>query len=249
MAAALETREFVLHFQPIVSRGGDLVSIEALLRWRRPTGLLVARQFFARAQSGGVLVHIDRELVVEGCRFARELQRSGYPHLRLAVNVPLAELLPSGGGTDWLRTAISESGLRPDSLEIEVREQEIRTSDPEVVRLFEHLASTGLHVTLDDFWAVAGDEGSIGLPAIRAVKLDLWSNTGSAASRDALLRAARVARKRGVEVVAKRVETEYEAQLGNELDVDAYQGFVHGVPTSAGELRRDLVYLVESDAA
>ncbi|MEZ4503706.1 MAG: EAL domain-containing protein [Dehalococcoidia bacterium] len=241
LAAAIERHELQLHFQPLLSAAsGHTVAIEALLRWEQPAGTLAARQFFARAQAGGLLPRIDRELLVQACRFARELQRSGYDGLRLAVNVSVDELLPGSGGIGWIRQALQDSGLRPQWLDIEINERETVGREQELAPVFSALTSIGLNITLDDYWAVRGEDGAIMLPGVSAVKVDLWSNTGSELARRDLTTAVEVARERGLQVYAKRVETIFEEQFAAELGCDALQGFALGLPVGAAELRRTL---------
>lgn len=241
LASALAHDEIDLYLQPVFAASDERpVALEALLRWERPDGVAPARQFFARARSNGLLREMDAQLLGSACALTRELQRSGHERLRLSINVPADELLPGRGTTGWIRNALTEGALLPQWLDIEVNEREIVGREAELAPAFSTLTAMGLGIILDNFWGLGGDHSAVRLPGVRAVKVDLWSNTGSEFARRDLEAAVEVARGQHLEVIAKRVETVFEQQFAAELGCDALQGYALALPMAGDKLRKAL---------
>lgn len=148
---ALHEGQFELYYQPRISLKSRLiVGAEALLRWRHPErGLLVPAEFLEVATQSNLLGEIDHWVWREVIRQAPEWH---HPGLHISLNVS-PERLHSASFTDHFATLLSQSHLKPDSVELEITE---RTLMQDVNLAAKHLRqlkklAPGLRVAMDDF--------------------------------------------------------------------------------------------------
>jgi len=145
---ALQTGQFVLHYQPIVDlHSGRVGCFEALLRWNHPTrGLVSPAEFIPVAEETGMIVGIGEWVLHEACRAA-----IAWPdHVRVAVNVsPLQFRSPGLQAT--VVQALWQSGLAANRLEVEITESIFLDGEDAVVGLLHRLRTIGVRVALDDF--------------------------------------------------------------------------------------------------
>ena len=117
--------EFVVHYQPLVDLdSGAVVGVEALVRWAHPTrGLMQPGEFIALAEETGKIVEIGAWVLTEACaQVARwRAETSGAADLNLNVNVSTRQVRP-GVLVDAVRAALTESGLPPEALTLELTE-------------------------------------------------------------------------------------------------------------------------------
>src|SRR5690606_8625152 len=85
---AIERNEFTVVYQPVVSMAsGDIVAMEALVRWNHPVhGFLLPAQFIPVAEETGLIVQIGHDVLLMACRDAVRWNRSGSEHVRVSVN-------------------------------------------------------------------------------------------------------------------------------------------------------------------
>lgn len=150
LAQALEQRQFVLHYQPIVDLRSDAIAgAEALLRWQHPTrGRLPPAQFLSLAESSGLMPDLGAWVLAEACRQIREWQALGWPPFRLAVNVSARQV-----GQDFdirLKGVLADAGLAAEYLEIELTES-AAFGDPAIFPTLEALRQMGVRFAADDF--------------------------------------------------------------------------------------------------
>src|SRR5487761_225648 len=94
LRAALDERQFVLHYQPQVSMAtGRIEGVEALLRWQDPErGLVVPAQFLSVLESSGMIVSVGEWVLRQAAEDCLRWRRTGLAHLRIAVNVSAQQI-------------------------------------------------------------------------------------------------------------------------------------------------------------
>ncbi len=149
---ALERREFVLHYQPKRNlKSGTITAVEALVRWNHPRrGLVPPGQFIPIAEESGLIVAIGRWILQEGCRQAKEWREAGFAPIRIAINVSAVELRAKEFVTG-VREVLTETGLEPRYLELELTETFLMQDTRSTAEVLRALKGVGVRIALDDF--------------------------------------------------------------------------------------------------
>jgi len=149
---ALEREELRVHYQPKVNLlTGEIVGVEALIRWLHPErGLVSPTEFIPVAEDCGLIVPIGRWVLSEACHQAQAWQDIGLTPIRLAVNISAAELRAK----DFLKgidMVLAETGLAAEFLELELTETFLAQDSTATLAVLQGLKQLGLRLTLDDF--------------------------------------------------------------------------------------------------
>lgn len=225
---ALAEDEFEIHYQPVVELlTGRLLGAEALLRWRHPTeGLLLPDQFLQEADALGLLGAIgDRTLHVATRRFAEVNARPGQAPVRVAVNLSASELATTEA-VDRVSVALSTSGLAPDLLILEIREDVV--VDDSTRRTIDQLCALGVGIAIDDFGTGNSSLRQLGSYPASILKVDrsFVDGLGTEQEDTFIVRALlNLARNLGLQTVAEGVETAQQLRMLVELGCDAGQGW------------------------
>lgn len=154
LRSALAHHELQLHYQPIVDLvSGDIVCVEALLRWSRPGhGWVPPLQFIPVAEETGLIMAIGEWVLREACRQARAWH-SGLPGgLAPAVAVNLsARQLQDPGFAAQVATIVAESGLPADGLVLEITESILMKDRETAIERLRELKTLGVGLAVDDF--------------------------------------------------------------------------------------------------
>jgi diguanylate cyclase (GGDEF)-like protein/PAS domain S-box-containing protein len=149
---ALATHEFELHYQPRVDlSSGRIMSVEALIRWRREGhGIMPPAAFIPLAEETGLIVPIGEWVLRTACEQMKRWRDAGYGHMRVAVNLsPRQFRQPDLTGT--ISAILRDIGLDSRHLELEITEG-IAMHDPQVTqRLLPDLGAIGITHAIDDF--------------------------------------------------------------------------------------------------
>lgn len=230
---AIETGALFLEFQPIVRLPTrDVVSVEALLRWRHPTrGVVAPLDFIPLAEDTGLITRIGLVALREACRAA-----ASWPAVvRLAVNLSPHQLR-NLGLVEMIDTVLAECGLAASRLELEITETAVLEATPQILAMIEALATRGIHLVLDDFGT-----GHSSLNHLREFRLDglklssdfvqdLEHDHKSAAIVAAV---SHLASALAITVTAEGVETESQLACVQAHGIDHVQGFLFSRPLNA----------------
>ncbi|MDO8596464.1 MAG: diguanylate cyclase, partial [Sulfuricaulis sp.] len=149
---ALERNEFVLHYQPKINIvSGRITSMEALVRWQHPTkGLIPPMQFIPLAEETGLIVPIGEWVLRTACAQNKSWREQGLPPLRIAVNLSARQFAHETLLQDVAKV-LSETGMDPVSLELEITESMVMHDPEHAVKLLAKLKAMGVHLSIDDF--------------------------------------------------------------------------------------------------
>lgn len=148
---ALERKELVLHYQPIMDLpSGRPVGAEALLRWEHPErGLIGPLEFIPLAEESGLIVPIGYWVLDEACRGASRWPRAGAP-LHVSVNLS-ARQLQEADLVDRVRDILRSTRLEPSRLVLEITESLIMLETRTIIPRLRALKTLGLRLAIDDF--------------------------------------------------------------------------------------------------
>jgi diguanylate cyclase (GGDEF)-like protein len=239
---AVRRDELRVRYQPQVDlRTGKIVSVEALVRWEHPTlGLLAPVEFVPLAEESGLIVDVDTWVLRRSARQAATWLREGLPPVRVGVNVSARHFQSPERLIGTIRDVLSDSGLPPMLLELEVTEGLAVTED-ESALVLQRIRDMGVSISIDDFGTGYSMLGRLSRFPVDRLKIDRSFVKEIRSSRDeAPIVAAIIAMARSlkIETVAEGVETlEQQTYLRNR-SCDLAQGFLFSTPVEADELER-----------
>jgi diguanylate cyclase (GGDEF)-like protein/PAS domain S-box-containing protein len=214
---ASERGEYRLHYQPIVSlETGRLTGFEALVRWQHPRrGLLRPAEFLSLAEETGLVIQIDRWVLREACRQAREWQRRFKSEEPLCVSVNLsARHFSTPSLVEHVREVLEESGLESGCLKLEITESVLMSDADSVTKTLRSLKDLGVELQLDDFGTGYSSLSYLHRFPVDALKIDrsFVARMGPGGANAELARAiVTMAHSLGMSVVAEGVETEEQS--------------------------------------
>ena len=149
----IERDELVLHFQPQVAwPSGAITGCEALVRWNRPGGGLIApRGFLGAAETMGMSGALGRRILELACTQAAAWHRAGIAPDCVAVNVSPAQLRREDAFLATIEEVLEAAGLPPGLLELELTESVITEASRHQQQLLEQLGELGVRIAIDDF--------------------------------------------------------------------------------------------------
>jgi diguanylate cyclase (GGDEF)-like protein/PAS domain S-box-containing protein len=240
LRAAVDHRELEVWFQPEVSLvNGDMRAVEALLRWRHPSGeIYPAALFIETAEETGMILDVGRWVLRRACReAARWLEK--HPEHPLIVRVNLSSLqLSEAGLLEDVDDALVSAGLTADRLCVEVTETAMLHETSTVRSNMAGLNRRGVRVAIDDFGTGYASLTYLRRYPIDVVKLDQTFITNlTTRPQDEYIAAGiiEMAARLGISVTAEGVELAEQADLLRALGCSGAQGFLYSpaVPADA----------------
>ncbi len=239
LRAAIDEGGLVLHYQPQLDlRSGEILAVEALLRWVHPRlGLLAPDAFLPLAEDAGLMPAITTWVLEEAVTQCATWRSAGR-HLNVAVNVSPTNLAEPGF-VGMVRGQLERGGLPPDALVLEITETSVIAGTSR--RVIEELREVGLIVSIDDFGAGVTSLAYLSNLAVGELKLDRSFILGLVeGDRDRELDLIRstieLGHAMGLRIVAEGIEDTDTLDLLAELGCDYAQGYCIGRPKPATEL-------------
>ncbi len=236
---AVERGELFVLYQPQIDlRTNTVVGAEALLRWRHSElGLVEPSRFIPIAEQSNLILQIGKWVLRTACAQNLAWQRAGMPTVRVAVNVSARQF--RAGLLDTVASALADTGLAPDCLELEITEG-LLIEDPKAASdVLAKLKALGVHVAIDDFGLGYSSLSYLKHFPLDSLKIDRGFVHGlSIDADDAAIARAIIALAHSLElkVVAEGVETAQQLAFLREHKCDAVQGFLYGAPVDAEEM-------------
>jgi diguanylate cyclase (GGDEF)-like protein/PAS domain S-box-containing protein len=236
---ACANQEFVLYFQPQVrSSDGAVVGAEALLRWHHPErGILAPGAFIDALCKSAVAVETGRWILMTACKTAASWRAKGLPPIRIGVNLFPVQFR-NGSLLRDVEHALSESGLPPEALELEITENIALGREEGTLSSLNALRAKGVGIAFDDFGTGYASLSYLTRYPLTRLKIDrsFIQRIGeqSVVQDTAIVRSIIVmGRNLGLEVIAEGVETTAQADFLGAEGCAELQGFLFSKPVSA----------------
>jgi len=231
---ALDEGEFTLHYQPqITLNSGNIIGMEALVRWNHPKfGLIQPNRFIRWAEDSGLIVPLGEWVLKTACQQTRKWQTEGMGHLKLAVNLS-ARQFKQENLYETVEKILKDSSLDPEWLDLELTESAIMENPQAAIKTSQKLRSMGVNFSIDDF--------GTGYSSLTYLKQFPLTNLKMEQSfvqdlvvdpSDKAIAKAVIALGHGLNlfVIAEGVETETQRDLLKEYQCDIMQGFLFSKP-------------------
>lgn len=248
---AMENDEFELHYQPKVHvRTGDIIAMEALVRWRHPQkGLISPAEFIPLAEEIGLIIPLGAWVLMTACQQNKRWQDAGLPRLRVAVNLSAVQFRQKHL-VEFITQVLDDTGLDASCLELEVTESIVMQNPEETALILEKLHAKGIHLSIDDFGTGYSSLSYLKRFPLDTLKIDrsfvrdISSDPDDAAIVKSVIALAHSLRLR---VIAEGVETASQLSFLRALGCDEYQGYYRSKPLPAAQFEQLLRQLTESD--
>ena len=230
---ALEKDEFVLAYQPTLHlQDMSPTGVEALIRWEHPVrGVVQPDDFIPLLEKTGLIVEVGKWVLEQACAQGAKWRAAGYP-IGMAVNVSGRQL-----DTDQLiadiEGALSESGLDPSALTIEITETTLMRNIEEAARRLTEVKALGVRIAIDDFGTGYSSLAHLQRFPVDALKIDRSFISGLKHNQEGetLIRTlVQLGKSLSLETFAEGIQQQQELSLLREQDCDSGQGFLFARP-------------------
>jgi diguanylate cyclase (GGDEF)-like protein/PAS domain S-box-containing protein len=238
---ALDNNEFEVYYQPQHELAtGELVAVEALVRWNHPrSGLVLPGHFIPNAELSGLIVNIGDFVLETACADIAALRRTVARDLRLSVNLSARQFHQQRLARK-IRGILEHAALDPTALELEITESVAMNDAAVTINIMRDLGSEGVRLSVDDFGTGYSSLGYLRRFPLDSIKIDRSFVTDLAGQPDdaTIVRTViAMAHALDLEVVAEGVETAEQLAFLREQRCDRVQGFYfsQAVPRAALE--------------
>ena len=234
---ALDRGEFFLEYQPqFNTRNGTMRGCEALIRWRHPEkGVVLPGGFIDQAEKLGLMFRIDDWVRRTACRQAKAWQDAGFAPIVMSVNVSFNEV-EEAGFVERVCSALKESGLPPEYLELELTETSIAGDLTAIRGALAVLREMGVSLAIDDFGTGYASLSQLLDLDFDFIKIDKVFIDQLDDGREELVTGIiQLAVSLGIPTIAEGVETKKQDRALDRLGCGLVQGYFYSHPHSADE--------------
>lgn len=235
LRTAIAQDQLSLYFQPQIAPGtGQIIGVEALLRWHHPQkGLIPPARFIPVAEdSGHLMVSIGNWVIEKACAKARAWLDAGHPAVRISVNVSIAQLRDEAF-PDYVEERLQHYRLPAGLFQIELTESIIMSDIEGAAERVRKIKNMGIHIAIDDFGTGYSSLSYLKDLPIHELKIDqsfvhnILTDLNSAAIVQAIIRMAQSLKLR---VIAEGVENQATMDFLAENECEGVQGYYFSEP-------------------
>jgi len=240
MLEAIERDQFTLHYQPRVdARSGELLSMEALVRWRHPElGLVPPGDFIPLAESTGLIRNIGEAVIDKACAQLAAWREAGVGLVPVSINVSPKQF-QRGGVQRRLGAAMAQHRVPPSLIEVEITESAMMGDHDDILAELAALRALGVKLHVDDFGTGYSSLSQLQRLRMDVLKVDRAFTTELGNSKEGKVffqAIVSMAHALGMSVVAEGVETEEQLAILRGLDCNEVQGYYIARPVPAQEM-------------
>ncbi|MGL5085178.1 MAG: EAL domain-containing protein, partial [Clostridium sp.] len=233
LSDALIKNQFMVYYQPILNLvSKTIVGAEALVRWNRGGEIILPSKFIAIAKKSGEIAYIDKMVLKEAIRVAKEYRNKGYSLFQISVNISFV-LLKSENFIMDLKQMLSSANLEPSAIKIEITEDEIIDDQKSIIEILNEVKKIGVKISLDDFGSGYASFNHIKILPIDTIKIDrslLLKVDGEDKSKSIIETIINMSHSLGLDVICEGVEEENQLRLLEGIGCDKIQGYYISKP-------------------
>ncbi|MGK7958227.1 MAG: EAL domain-containing protein, partial [Crocosphaera sp.] len=248
---ALEKKQFSLEYQPQIQyETGQIVGMEALLRWETPAfGRIMPQKFLPLAEKTNLILHLSKWVLKTACEQNLSWQKDGLPPIPVTVNLSAREFQQPHLAT-VVASILDETGLDPQWLEVELTEITLRQNLNLARKTLQDLQNLGVRIALDDFGRGFSSLGYLKQFSFRTLKLhqDFIRDVRGTSEELGLISAVlAIGKGFNMRVVAEGVETVEQLKILQDLGCTEIQGYWFSRPLSSKEATELLSKIARND--
>jgi diguanylate cyclase (GGDEF)-like protein/PAS domain S-box-containing protein len=231
---ALDNNEFSLVYQPQINlRTGEIVGVEALLRWEHPEhGAISPAEFIPFAEESGLIIDIGDWVLKSACAELSRWRIAGLPEIRMSVNISARQLIEDNIVTKILKI-IKDYDVPGHCLELEITENAIMDDMDSIIRKLKELSQYGIKIAIDDFGTGYSSLSYLHKLPIHTLKIDrtfLKENRINKGDNTIINTIVAMAKGLNLNVIAEGVETQTQLDYLRSIECSEAQGFLFGKP-------------------
>ncbi|WP_416672504.1 bifunctional diguanylate cyclase/phosphodiesterase [Egbenema bharatensis] len=237
---ALSNQELTLHYQPQVNlQTGQMVGVEALLRWYHPKlGFVSPAEFIPLAEEMGLICTIGNWVLQTACEQHQAWCSMGLPPIRIAINLS-AQQFQQPDLVNTIIQILNTTGVDPQYLEFELTESAAMRDVNFTIAVLKQLQSLGITIAIDDFGTGYSSLNAIKHFPLHILKIDRsFVQDAMQNQSDAAIAKTVVALGKGLglNILAEGVETQEQLNFLRSIQCDSAQGYFFSKPLPATEI-------------
>lgn len=231
---ALDNNEFNLVYQPQVNlRTGEIVGVEALLRWEHPEhGAISPSEFIPFAEESGLIIDIGYWVVKSACAELSRWRSAGLPDIRMSINISARQLMEDSIVKNIINI-MKDYDVPGHCIELEITENAIMDDMDSVIRKLQELSSHDINIAIDDFGTGYSSLSYLHKLPIQTLKIDrtfLKESRINKGDNTIINTIVAMAKGLGLNVIAEGVESQAQLEYLREIECSEAQGFLFGKP-------------------
>tara|TARA_B110000879_G_scaffold82519_1_gene114563 strand:+ start:1212 stop:3239 length:2028 start_codon:yes stop_codon:yes gene_type:complete len=230
---ALENKDFFLVYQPQVAVDSEcIVGFEALIRWNLNGRFVPPTEFLPVIEEVGLMYELSLWILAQACKQNKMWQRAGFSPVTVAVNLS-ASFIMHPDCVENIQSTLTDTGLAPKYLEIELTENTFINSRITAVSVLRTLQAIGINIAIDDFGTGYSCMSYLKDLPIGTLKIDGSFITGlgqSQANEGIVQSIITLGKSLDMMIVAECVETEQQRCILHNMQCDIIQGYLFSPP-------------------
>jgi diguanylate cyclase (GGDEF)-like protein/PAS domain S-box-containing protein len=242
---ALDNNEFSLVYQPQVNlRTGEIVGVEALLRWEHPEhGAISPSEFIPFAEESGLIIDIGYWVVKTACAELSRWRTAGLPEIRMSINISACQLMEDNIVRNIINI-MKDYDVPGSCIELEITENAIMDDMDSIIRKLQELSSHGITIAIDDFGTGYSSLSYLHKLPIHTLKIDrtfLKESRINKGDNTIINTIVAMAKGLSLNVIAEGVESQAQLEYLREIDCSEAQGFLFGKPLASDVISQLLI--------
>jgi diguanylate cyclase (GGDEF)-like protein len=237
---AIEKNEFIVYYQPQYdAMNNRLLGMEALVRWEHPTmGLVSPGAFIPLAEENGMIVNIDRYVMMQVMRQLVSWYKEGLNPGQISVNLSIKQLIRDDF-FDFVTDTLDATHCQPQWLKFEVTESQIMKNPQKAIDVLKRVSALGIDLAVDDFGTGYSSLSYLKRLPINELKIDqsfikdIPHDDEDVAITKAIIA---LAQSMKLHVIAEGVETEQQKEFLLANECMNMQGYLYSKPVSSEEI-------------
>lgn len=231
---AIEKKEFLVYFQPIISVKNCVLSgYEILLRWPTSQGFISPDTFIPIAEHSGLIVPLGELVIEEVFKYITTLNEQDHSHLTFSINFSPKQF-QSANIFEYFTSQIKHYNINPKNLAIEVTESNVLEDFDECIKIMNNFKALGVKIYLDDFGTGHSSLSYLKMLPLDAIKIDksfIKDLTRCKQDLEIIKAIISLGHTLNLNIIAEGIELSEQFRVLFEIECDMAQGFLLGKPS------------------